>query len=122
MNERIKKRGKGIPRSNNRDREIGLRLRKFRMALGISQMVVAKDVGVSYQMVQRHEQGHGSLAASRLEDYANALGVTVGDILATNTTITVEDADFDFLVLYNKFPHSLRASIVRFMGDLEKEL
>jgi transcriptional regulator with XRE-family HTH domain len=48
-----------------------------RLMLGMSQEKLAGAFGVSFQQVQKHEKGTNRISASRLQQAADALGVTV---------------------------------------------
>lgn len=58
------------------DRDIGLRLREARLARGISQIQLAKRIGLSFQQIQKYERGANRVAASTLMQLAGALGVS----------------------------------------------
>lgn len=57
------------------DRHVGGRLR--RTMLGLSQTELARLVGITFQQVQKYEQGTNRIGASRLYEFADVLGVTV---------------------------------------------
>lgn len=59
------------------DRAIGARLRARRVALGLSQDQLAQALGVSYQQVQKYENGSNRIAAARLVVLAERLKTTV---------------------------------------------
>jgi transcriptional regulator with XRE-family HTH domain len=59
------------------DLHIGLRLRQRRMAVGITQIDLAKAVGLTFQQIQKYESGANQLVSSRLYELASALGVPV---------------------------------------------
>jgi transcriptional regulator with XRE-family HTH domain len=48
------------------DRRIGERIRARRMALGVSQSGLARVLGVSFQQVQKYENGMNRIGAGRL--------------------------------------------------------
>ncbi len=48
------------------DKYVGSRVRERRMALGISQTKLAKELGVSFQQVQKYEKGSNRISASKL--------------------------------------------------------
>lgn len=56
--------------------EIGARIRKRRKELGLSQEQLAEKVGVSYQQVQRYENGSSTLNVENVQRIAHALGVS----------------------------------------------
>jgi transcriptional regulator with XRE-family HTH domain len=59
------------------DTYVGRRLRQKRTFLGLSQEAVGKQIGVTFQQIQKYERGINRMGASRLYDFAKALGVQV---------------------------------------------
>lgn len=62
---------------NTIDKAIGSRIRMYRKALGLSQSDLAKEIGITFQQVQKYESGANRVAASRLWDISDALNVSV---------------------------------------------
>lgn len=58
---------------NKENTEIGLRVKKVREALGISQMKLAEAVGVSFQQIQKYESGMNKVSIEKLKKIAKAL-------------------------------------------------
>ena len=74
---------------------VGRRLRLKRTFLGLSQESVGKQIGVTFQQIQKYERGINRMGASRLYDFAKALGVQVayffegfGDYVADDNVAT----------------------------------
>lgn len=63
-------------------RQIGARIRKRRLMLGLSQPQLAELIGVTCQQVQNYEKGANRISAGRLFALAHALGVEVGYFFA----------------------------------------
>lgn len=59
------------------DTHVGRRLRLKRTILGMSQDSLGKEIGVTFQQIQKYERGINRMGASRLFDFARALGVKV---------------------------------------------
>jgi len=57
------------------DVHVGARIRAQRVVRGLTQSELAKLVGISFQSVQKYEQGENRVSASRLYEFAEALGV-----------------------------------------------
>lgn len=57
------------------DVHVGARIRAQRIVHGLTQSELAKLVGISFQSVQKYEQGENRVSASRLYEFAQALGV-----------------------------------------------
>jgi transcriptional regulator with XRE-family HTH domain len=59
------------------NRQIGARLRNARTRRGLSQKKLGHALGVTFQQVQKYENGSNGLAAAKLSQLADILGVTV---------------------------------------------
>jgi transcriptional regulator with XRE-family HTH domain len=66
------------------DGNIGLRVRATRLQHGISQIALAKQLGVSFQQVQKYEKGVNKVAASRLMAIAKALKTSVPELIGAD--------------------------------------
>jgi transcriptional regulator with XRE-family HTH domain len=65
------------------DALVGRRIRQRRRHLSISQVQLAATLGLSYQQLQKYEQGSNRMAASRLAATAAALDVPPGYFFVT---------------------------------------
>ena len=63
--------------TSNLDAEIGRRLRQARLAENLTQDGLAQRLGISFQQVQKYENGANRVSSSRLWAIGNALGVPV---------------------------------------------
>jgi transcriptional regulator with XRE-family HTH domain len=59
------------------NKQIGIKIKRIRKALGMSQMELAEGVGVSFQQIQKYEKGINRISAERIQQIARALGTTV---------------------------------------------
>ena len=59
------------------DKHVGSRLRMRRMMLGMSQGKLGEALGITFQQVQKYEKGVNRMGASRLQQAAQNLGVSV---------------------------------------------
>jgi transcriptional regulator with XRE-family HTH domain len=64
------------------DAEIGGRIRDLRRALGMSQEQVAKNLGITFQQIQKYENGKNRVSASALILICQALGTNPSEMLA----------------------------------------
>jgi transcriptional regulator with XRE-family HTH domain len=55
------------------DRRVGARLRERRLLLGMSQQQLAEALGITFQQVQKYENGANRISASRLWDICRRL-------------------------------------------------
>ncbi len=70
--------GPGRSRAQDVDRHVGARMRERRIMLGLTQQQMAELIGVTYQQAHKYEKGINRVAAGRLHNIAQALGVEVG--------------------------------------------
>lgn len=62
---------------NPTDKHVGSRVRMRRMMLSMSQEKLGDALGLTFQQVQKYEKGTNRIGASRLDQIARILGVTV---------------------------------------------
>lgn len=62
------------------DLQIGNAIRKRREALGLTQAQMGAAIGVTFQQVQKYEQGRNRVAASKLILVAEALKCDIGEL------------------------------------------
>ncbi|MGR3317708.1 MAG: helix-turn-helix domain-containing protein, partial [Candidatus Anammoxibacter sp.] len=60
-----------------KNREIGGRIKIAREDMGISQTKLGDWIGVSYQQVQKYENGISTLSVDKLDKIANVLGASI---------------------------------------------
>jgi transcriptional regulator with XRE-family HTH domain len=60
-----------------RDKEIGQRVRVRRLEKGMSQTEMGNQLGVTFQQVQKYENGVNRISASRLQRVAEVLDVPI---------------------------------------------
>jgi len=59
------------------DVHVGARIRHRRAIVGLNQTELALRVGVTFQSIQKYERGTNRVSASRLQEIAEVLGVSV---------------------------------------------
>lgn len=59
------------------DAHVGQRLRERRKVFGMTQEKLAEGVGLTFQQIQKYEKGTNRISASRLQQFAELLGVDV---------------------------------------------
>lgn len=69
--------GPGRSRAQDVDRHVGARMRERRVMLGLTQQQMAELIRVTYQQAHKYEKGINRVAAGRLYNIAQALGVDV---------------------------------------------
>jgi transcriptional regulator with XRE-family HTH domain len=66
-----------IKAPNDVDRQVGSRVRMRRMLIGMSQEKLGDALGLTFQQVQKYEKGTNRISASRLQQIAQVLGVSI---------------------------------------------
>ena len=90
----------GPRRPDHRDSEVGRRIRARRLSQDLSQTDLARRLGISFQQVQKYENGSNRVGAGRLQAIAEVLEVPITYFYAADTTEPVsaapEDAESPF--------------------------
>lgn len=63
------------------DVALGARIRQVRMAAKVSQVVVARESGITFQQLQKYERGENRVGFSRLCEISEALGMSLIDLI-----------------------------------------
>jgi transcriptional regulator with XRE-family HTH domain len=77
------------------DAHVGGQVRRRRLMAGITQEDVGKVLGISFQQVQKYENGTNRMSAGLLYVLANLLNVTVNDFFAGLDPMSQADAGVD---------------------------
>lgn len=72
-----------MPKANTHsiDKAIGGRLKMYRQRANISQTALGKHLGVSFQQVQKYENGTNRVSAATLIKISRALNVPVSELM-----------------------------------------
>jgi transcriptional regulator with XRE-family HTH domain len=112
------------------DKIIGQRMRSFRLAKHMSQGDLGKHLGVTFQQIQKYENGKNRLSVSRLITAAKVLGTSVEQIAGSNgfnsknnsageyLTALSEPAVIALVRMFERLPKSKRRDAARAMTDL----
>lgn len=68
----------GIRDAGEVDRQVGERMRRRRILLGLTQDQLAEALGLSYQQIQKYETGANRISVGRLAQIAEILEVSPG--------------------------------------------
>ena len=107
---------------------IGARIKQRRKALGASQEKLAEALDVSYQQVQRYENGTNLLSTDKLQAIANFLDVGVSYFFEERGAVTAEPTgqyltsdEARFLRRFKKLGKRDKEFVLRFIGLAEKK-
>src|SRR5262249_49353224 len=67
-----------VKSANSVDKHVGARVRMRRLMMHMSQTALAQALGVTFQQIQKYENGLNRIGASRLQRIAGALDVPIG--------------------------------------------
>jgi len=88
------------------DVHVGARVRLRRMILGMSQEMLGKSLGLTFQQVQKYEKGANRIGASRMFELSELLGVPIqffyddfGEGAPTAPGFAEDDPGEDFMEL-----------------------
>ncbi|HXS05444.1 MAG TPA: helix-turn-helix transcriptional regulator [Rhizomicrobium sp.] len=72
-----------MPKANTHaiDKAIGGRLKMYRQRANISQTALGKHLGVSFQQVQKYENGTNRVSAATLIKISRFLNISVGELM-----------------------------------------
>lgn len=76
------------------DLEVGARVRARRKAIGVSQIALAKGIGLTFQQIQRYERGINRVSASILVRIAAHLGVAPAELLGDSGSTAAQSEIF----------------------------
>ena len=113
------------------DAALGAAIRLRRRTLGISQEMLAEQCGVSFQQIQKYENGSNRISFSRLVQIARALRCRVVDLMDVLDTPDRENGgDLDLLTrmrtpgalellaVYERLAPEARTSLIAFLRAL----
>lgn len=115
--------------STSVDAYVGRRMKDKREEKGLSQETLAKDLGISFQQVQKYERGFNRVGASRLLQIANILEVPIeyffDGLQAKNKEYQSDiaallsiDGCIPLLELYASFSAKLRKNVLLLLRTL----
>ncbi len=109
------------------DMKVGAIVRERRIWLGMSQMVLADLLGVTFQQLQKYERGANRISAGRIPVLAKALAVSV-DFFFNTSPVGVsmtEERDREILELVRAFDRlpdkATRRSVINMIRSLNKK-
>jgi len=76
------------------DARIGKKIRQFRLTRGFTQSELAEKIGISYQQIQKYENGTNHILVCRLYDLAQALSIDIINFF-TDIPVKTEDPHID---------------------------
>ena len=112
------------------DVALGAAVRIRRRTIGMSQEALAEQCGVSFQQIQKYENGANRISFSRLVQIARALRCRVVDLMDVLDTPGSDEGDVDLLsrmrtpgalemlAAFERLPQEARSSLVSLLRAL----
>lgn len=75
------------------DAAIGARVRAMRIAAAMNQTVLGRNLGITFQQVQKFEKGANKLSVNQLKTIADVFGTSVGTILSQAVNDTKDNPE-----------------------------
>jgi len=89
------------------DIRLGKRVRAYRLSLGMSQSARAEKVGVTFQQIQKYENGANRMAGGRLKKVAAVLGLPIATLLGENENDGNPKIDHSLIEILSQ-PYAIR--------------
>jgi transcriptional regulator with XRE-family HTH domain len=89
------------------DIRLGKRVRAYRISLGMSQSALAEKVGVTFQQIQKYENGANRMAGGRLKKVAAVLGLPIATLLDENENDGNPKIDHSLIEILSQ-PYAIR--------------
>jgi len=106
-------------------RELGLKVKQLRQSAGLSQEGLAEMVGVSFQQIQKYENGQTTLNVLKLQQLAQALKVSVIEFFGSTPSHSIRltpDED-KLLQAFRKVKNTdMKGCILKLVGNLNKRV
>lgn len=106
-------------------RDIGLKIKLLRQQAGLSQEALAEMVGVSFQQVQKYENGQTTLNILKLQQIAQALEVSATEFFSSAPVQHVRLTGEEDLLLqaYRRIKNGeLRGCILKLVSNVNKRV
>jgi transcriptional regulator with XRE-family HTH domain len=104
-------------------RDIGLKIKLLRQQAGLSQEKLAEMVGVTFQQIQKYENGHTTLNILKLQQIALALKAQVSEFFSSAPTqhVRLTGEEDQLLQAYRRIKNGeLRGCILKLVGNVNK--
>jgi transcriptional regulator with XRE-family HTH domain len=111
------------PRHGVLDAQLGERIRHRRRELGLSQSALGGKLGITFQQIQKYENGTNRVSATMLMKLSDALAMSVSDLLQQATpaaaAIDLESQTAELLAAFGRIPsQEVRAAILTLVAGL----
>jgi transcriptional regulator with XRE-family HTH domain len=111
------------PRHGALDAQLGERIRHRRRDLGLSQSALGGKLGITFQQIQKYENGTNRVSATMLLKLSDALAMPVTELLQQANpaapTLDAESQAAELLAAFAKIrSHEVRAALLTLVAGL----
>ena len=106
-------------------KDMGLKIKQLRQQAGLSQEKLAEMVGVTFQQVQKYENGQTTLNVTKLQVIAQALKVSVVEFFSSEPSehVRLTCEEDELLQAYRRIKNGeLRGCILKLVGNVNKRV
>lgn len=103
---------------NAGDQWAGRQIRAFRISVGMSQELLASQLGITFQQLQKYENGVNRVSVGRLAQIASVLSVGIGEFF--EGIVTAGKEPVSGTEAFNSDPIAIR--MVKIWADLSPEV
>lgn len=102
--------------------EIGSKIREYRQKAGLTQEGLAELVGVTFQQIQKYENGSSKLNTDKLQKVAQALSIPVMFLFpAQSESLDISDQEQTVIACFRAIPDAeVKKGIVAIMRKLSQ--
>ena len=102
-----------------------MKIKRLRQQVGLSQEALAVLVGVTFQQIQKYENGHTTLNILKLQQIASALKVQVSEFfsLAPMQHVRLTGEEDQLLQSFRRIKNvELRGCVLKLVGNVNKRV
>ena len=106
-------------------KDIGLKIKALRQQAGLSQEKLAEMISVTFQQVQKYENGQTTLNVTKLQVIAQALQVSVTEFFSSTPTehVRLTGEEEELLQAFRRIKNGeLRGCILKLTGNVNKRV
>ena len=106
------------------DAHVGKKLRHIRNLRGLSQEKLAAQIGLTFQQLQKYENGTNRVSASVLYEFSNILQVPVSSFFEgmekqnTKPEPELNKTHYDLIRLYDAAPKDLQKNFLKILNTM----
>ena len=79
--------------------ETGIKIKSARLERGLTQMKLAEKIGISYQQLQKYENGSSDLSLNRLRQFAKVLNLPISYFIDEQSASLVSEPEISYGIL-----------------------